>query len=123
MKYQVPNLFIDAWYFNVSGEQASIDIRECQQGFIFIRITFFWFLIHYPEELDKLLTEQLGRELGHVIVEHILGPEDACILCIEAEYKTNTELVQRFLCFRVFRVLVLGKNLVVEYADDFTGLD
>ncbi len=49
--------------------------------------------------------------------------ENARVLRVQAEHQTHTELVQVLERFRVFRVLILLQQPIVQQTDDLAGLD
>ena len=123
MENQRANLLVDTRNLNLPGEHASVDIRKGQQLFIFIRVAVLRLGVQDAEEFDEFLPEFTGTELGHVVMEHVLGAKDAGILCVKAEHQSDAELIECFLGLRVGGVFILRQDLIVQYADDFTGLD
>ena len=116
-------LFRDSRDLNVPGKHSAADERECGQFLVHIWITVFRSGVQHLEQLYERFPEFVGRELVHVIMEHILGSEDPGILGIHAENQTHTKLVQALLTVGILRMDILSKELLIENTDDFTGLD
>ena len=116
-------LFRDSRNLDIPGEHTSADERECCQFLVHVWITVFRSGVQHLKQLDERFPEFVGRELVHVIMEHILGSEDPGILGIHAENQTHTKLVQALLAVGILRMDILGKELLIEDTDDFTSLD
>ena len=113
------------------AEQAAVDVGKCGRGGFVKGIAFRFRRVKHGEQLDEGVADVGGLESGEVVVAYALGAEHAGVLGVEAEDEAHTELVEvgadlggQFLGIAAGKdVGVLLFEGVVEFADEFAGLD
>ena len=112
-----------AGYLNLLvGKQPAIGIGECQQVLPQIRVTLLHGRIHHFEQPYQRIAQFLCRVVVQEVMEHVVSPEDACILGIETEHQTDTKDVERLQRVLVGGVDVLFQQFVVESAHNLARL-
>ena len=55
-------------------------------------------------------------------MEHALPAKDDCVLCVETEYDTDTELIEALQRLLVLRIFVLLQEGIIKLTNKLTGL-
>ena len=97
LENQFPDLIIDARNLDIACKHSSVHIRECSKVILHILVPVLRLGVQNLKQFNQRLAEVLCLELLNIVVKHILGSENPGILGIQAEYQTDTQLIQTLL--------------------------
>ena len=124
VEQQINNILRHVGNLNIFvSKQAAVHIRERCQSVIHIRITLFGFGIEHTEKVNECTTHVFHVKALYVIMEFQMAAKNACVLCIKAEYETDTKHIQTAQSFLAVRVNILFQNGIVQLAYKLTGFD
>ena len=100
-------------------EQATIDIRESGEFGFEVWVALIERCVEHLKEIEECTAELRSRNILDIVAKLLFSAKDTCVFGIEAEHKAHAQHIEAMERFGRCRVKVLGKEAVVDHADDF----